>query len=138
MYSSFTNLGIIASPETHKMLFLVEMKVADPSRPLFHAELEDAVTFIEAAILPSLQILDQLAQKGKIVAGAPLGGEIAITFIIELDTVLELDELLEGLPLWPRMVTDVTPMTTFANRIKSISLKLDAIKAMLHQGKTVS
>ena len=120
------------------MIFLVEMKVADPSRPPFHAELQDAVTFIEGAIIPSLQILDKFALEKKILAGGPLGGEIAITFIVEFDTVLELDELLEGLPLWPRMVTTVTPMTTFENRIKSISLKLDAIKAMLQSGKTAS
>lgn len=117
------------------MRFLVHMKVADTARPPFHAELQDAVTFIEASVIPTMMILGKLASEQKVVGGGPLGGEIEIVFIIEAESVLEIDELLEGLPLWPRMVTTVTPMTTFENRIKSLSLKVAGIKTLMQGGK---
>jgi hypothetical protein len=45
-----------------------------------------------------------------IVAGGPISGAIGLTFIIRADSAPEIDEIVGALPLWPPMITTVTPL----------------------------
>jgi hypothetical protein len=118
------------------MLFLVEMKLADTARPPFFAEIPWGIEFIAGYVIPTLQKLEKMRADGKVLAGGPLGGNVSFTFIIEVANVLELDELMEGLPLWPRMVTVINPLTTWTDRITAISIKLQGFQAA--KGPTVT
>ena len=48
---------------------------------------------------------------------------------VEFD--LELDALVESLPLWPLMETTVTPLTTFEGRIQAVQSKLKQRKSLV-------
>jgi hypothetical protein len=43
--------------------------------------------------------------------------------------IQELDELIESLPIWPRMETTVTPLTTFEGRMVAVRLRLERLRA---------
>jgi hypothetical protein len=49
--------------------------------------------------------------------------------MVEAGSALELDEIIEGLPIWPRMRTTVTPLTSFEDRAKAIQPRLEGIRA---------
>jgi muconolactone delta-isomerase len=53
--------------------------------------------------------------------------------IVNAESVQELDDLLTGLPVWPRMETQVTPLTTFDGRALSLRPRLDHLKAQVPQ-----
>jgi hypothetical protein len=57
--------------------------------------------------------------------------------IVEANSALELDEIIENLPMWPRMNTTVMPLTTFDGRIQAIVPRLERIKARL-QGQAAA
>jgi hypothetical protein len=66
-------------------------------------------------------------------AGGPISGTIGIAMIVEAAFPLELDGILESLPVWPLMETSVTPPTTFEDRIRAISPRLERAKAGAHK-----
>jgi hypothetical protein len=80
--------------------YFVEMKLADSARP---KSPQDGVTFIEGFVLPSLEILDQLQKEGRLLAGGPVAGAIELALIVRAESVQELDELVESLPVWVLM-----------------------------------
>jgi len=49
--------------------------------------------------------------------------------IVDAGSALELDEIIERLPIWPRAEVNVTPLTTFEDRAKAISPRLEQLKA---------
>ena len=63
----------------------------------------------------------------------PISGTIAIAVIVEAASPLELDGIFENLPVWPLMETSVTPLTTFEDRIRAISPRLERDKADAHK-----
>jgi muconolactone delta-isomerase len=113
------------------MQYLVQMKLASHSRPNTPQE---EITFIQGYIFPSLEILKELQKKKKILAGGPMSGTIGIALILEADSAQELDDLVEGLPVWPLMETVVTPLTTFDGRIASLRPKLERLEAGADRG----
>jgi muconolactone delta-isomerase len=72
--------------------------------------------FIEGVIFPTMARAEQLAQEGRIVAGGPVAGRIAVRFIAEVETVQQLDQLVSSLPLWTVAETRVTPLIDFSER----------------------
>ncbi|SDR62003.1 Muconolactone delta-isomerase [Rhizobiales bacterium GAS113] len=109
------------------MRYLVEMRLAEHGR----LDPREGLAFIENYILPSLELCKKLEAEKKIVAGGPMSGAIAFALIVEANSALELDEIIEGLPIWPRMRTTVTPLTSFDDRAKAIRPRLESIKARL-------
>ena len=108
--------------------YLVQMKLAVYGRPTTPQE---GATFIEDYIFPSLEMCKKLQEEKKILAGGPMSGTIGIAMILQADSAQELDELIENLPIWPRMETTVTPLTTFDGRIVAIRPRLERLKAKL-------
>jgi len=108
------------------MQYMVHMRLANAGRP---TTFEDGLTFIEQFILPTLELCKQLQTDHKILAGGPVSGAVALILIVNAESVQELDDLLTGLPVWPRMETEVTPLTTFDGRAMSLRPRLDRLKA---------
>jgi hypothetical protein len=89
------------------------MKLADSGRS---ASPQELLIFIEQFVLPTLDLCKRLEDEKKILAGGPVAGAIALAVVIKAESVQELDELIESLPIWPRMETTVTPLTSFEGR----------------------
>lgn len=77
---------------------------------------EDATWVLEEVILPGFDALIRLEAEKKILAGGVPLGERSLAFVIEAQSNEELDWILRGLPLWPSMNWEVTPLQTFAGR----------------------
>lgn len=103
------------------MQYLVQMKIVAPARP---ANLSDGVAFFNEYIRPTLDLCKKLQDQRKILAGGPTSGAIGLALIVQADSARELDDLITGLPVWPRMETEVTPLTTFEDRALSIESRL--------------
>jgi muconolactone delta-isomerase len=108
------------------MQYLVQMRLSSSARPTTP---EDGHAFIEQFILPTLELCKKLQEEKKILAGGPLSGTIAIALIVNADSARELDDLITSLPVWPRMETEVTPLTTFEGRAQSLRPRLEQLKA---------
>lgn len=115
------------------MQYLVQLRLTGSARPMTQAE---GVAFIEQFIFPTLELCKKLQEEGKIAAGGPVTGAVALALVVNADSLKELDDLLTGLPVWPRMETDVTPLTTFDDRMQSIVPLREALKAQLREIKT--
>ena len=55
-----------------------------------------------------------------------------------MESVQELDELIEGLPLWPLMETSVIPLTSFEGRIAAVQSKLKQLKSLIQDPAIVA
>jgi hypothetical protein len=108
------------------MEYLVDMRLADSARSTNVAE---GLVFIEHYILPTLDLGEKLAADHRILAGGPLSGAIGLAFIITADNAIEIDDVVAGLPVWPRMVTTVTPLTTWSARRHALQSRLARLRA---------
>jgi hypothetical protein len=108
------------------MEYLIEMRIADSGRSTTPT---DGVEFIEQYILPTLDLCRRLQTEHRIVAGGPISGAVGLAFIIRADSAPEIDEIVSGLPVWPRMVTAVTPLTTWEDRAAALRPRLERLKA---------
>jgi len=112
-------------PREEIVQYLVQMKLADSGRP---ASAQEGLVFIEQFILPTLDLCKKLEHERKILAGGPVGGAIALALVIKAESIQELDELIESLPVWPRMETTVTPLTSFDGRKAALRSRLERPK----------
>lgn len=103
------------------MQYLVQMKVVPQGRPM---SAEDGEVFFKEFIHPTLELCKKLQDEKKILAGGPVSGTIGLALVVNTDSAKELDDLVTGLPVWPRMETEVTPLTTFDDRALSIQRRL--------------
>ena len=104
------------------MQYLVQMKLADSARP---RSPQETIAFIEQYVFPTLEVCDQLLEEKKIVAGGPLGGAIALAVVVRAESIQELDDVLESLPIWPLMQTTVIPLTSFEGRRAAVRRRLE-------------
>ncbi len=104
------------------MLFLIELDHVKSGQPLTP---EAGRTFIEQIILPTLARAEQLTKEKKIVAGGPVAGRIAIRFIVESDSLQDVDRIVSSLPIWPVAETQVTPLIAFADRRNTVQVLLE-------------
>jgi muconolactone delta-isomerase len=118
------------------MQYLVDMKLAASGRPTGGPQ--DGISFIEQYILPSLELCKKLEDEKKILAGGPASGAIRLVMIVSAESAQELDDLIEGLPIWPRMETTVTPLTSFNGRMIALRPRLEHLKAKLQNGPTAA
>jgi muconolactone delta-isomerase len=49
--------------------------------------------------------------------------------IVNAESEGELDDVITRLPIWPRMETEVTPLTTFEGRALALRPRLEQLKA---------
>jgi muconolactone delta-isomerase len=95
------------------MKFLVELDHIKTGQPFTE---DTARAFIEGIIFPTLAKAEELAKQGRIVAGGPAAGRIALRFIADVETTQQLDQLISSLPLWTVSDTRVTPLIDFSDR----------------------
>ncbi len=107
------------------MKYLVRMKLADSGRP---TTAEAGIAFLEQLILPTLEACKELESRNKILAGGPVSGAVALVLIVNAESGEELDRLITGLPVWPRMETEVTPLTSFEGRMSSLRPRLEQLR----------
>lgn len=110
------------------MQYLVQMKLADSGRP---TTAEAGIAFIEQFILPTLEVCKTLESEKKILAGGPVGGAVALALIVSAESIHELDGLITGLPIWPRMETEVTALTSFDGRMSSVRPRLEQLRGIM-------
>ena len=115
------------------MQYLVQLKLSSSARPMTP---EDGIAFIEQFIFPTLELCKKLQEEKKIAAGGPVSGTVALALIVNAETAQELDDLITSLPVWPRMETEVTPLTTFDARRQSLTARLEALKAQTREMPT--
>jgi hypothetical protein len=110
------------------MQYLVHMRLASSSRPTTAAE---GMVLIEQFIFPTLELCKKLRDEKKIAAGGPLSGAIGLALIVNAESARELDDLITSLPIWPRMETEVTPLTTFEDHALTLRTRLEQLKAQV-------
>ena len=108
------------------MQYLVELRLASSSRAISPSE---GIAFIEELVFPTLERCTKLLEQKRILAGGPMSGAVALALIVTAESARELDDLITSLPLWPRMETQVIPLTTFEGRKQSLLARLDQLKA---------
>jgi len=108
------------------MQYLVQMKLAPQGRPTTS---EEGAEFIEQYVFPTLESCEKLRDEKKILAGGPMSGTIGLVLIVNAESAQELDDLVTSLPVWSRMETDVTPLTTFEGRAETLRPRLERLKA---------
>lgn len=108
--------------------YLVEMKLAPTGTIPTPAE---GAAFTERFILPTLEACETLVATGRIVAGGPVLGVMAFSFVARADSAPQLEAWVTSLPLWPRAQTTVTPLGTFQHRAVAVRQRLAVAKAAL-------
>lgn len=91
------------------MQYLVQWRLSSSARPMTQ---EDGITFIEQFIYPTRELCKKLQEEKRILAGGPVSRAIALALIVNAETARELDDLITNLPVWPRMETEIVPLTT--------------------------
>jgi muconolactone delta-isomerase len=104
------------------MIFLVELDHVKSGLTLTP---EAGRTFIERVIFPTLARAEKLVEEKKILAGGAVAGRISLRFIIEADSIEEIDRLVSSLPLWTVAETRVTPLITVAERRSHVGALLE-------------
>ncbi len=82
---------------------------------------------MEQIILPTLARAEELAKEKKILAGGPVVGRIALRFMVETDSLQDVDRIISSLPIWPLVETRVTPLISFADRRNSVQALLERL-----------
>ena len=108
------------------MQYLVQMKIVAEGRP---KSVEEGEVFFKEFIRPTLELCKKLQGEEKILAGGPISGTIGLALIARAESAKELDDLVTSLPVWPRMETAITPLTTFEDRVLSIDRRLSDSRA---------
>lgn len=110
------------------MDYLVDMTLASHTRTP-----EEGIDFIATLVLPTLAACKELEGKGIIVGGGLKTGQIGFAMILRVDSVEQLDEIIERLPIWHRMNTTVTPLSAFEVRENSTQKRLEDIKSRMQE-----
>ncbi len=79
---------------------------------------EAAVSYVEQVVIPSLEMVAQWEQEGRILAGGTFPGERAGAFIMEADSAEEVGQLLGSLPFWGQMKWDVRAMQRLSSTVE--------------------
>ena len=110
------------------MQYLVKLQLSSSARPTSPKE---GIEFIEKVIFPTLELCKKLQETKKILAGGPVSGAVALMLIVNAESAQELDDIITSLPIWPRLETQVIPLTTFDGRAQSLLSRLKELKAQV-------
>jgi muconolactone delta-isomerase len=114
------------------MQYLVQLRLKSSATAKTPKEGRD---FIEKIIYPTLEVGKRLQEERKILAGGPVSGTVALALIVSADSAQELDDVVTGLPVWPLMDTEVTPLSTFDARKQTLLPRLEQLKAQLRKSE---
>jgi muconolactone delta-isomerase len=114
------------------MQYLVKLQLSSSARP---ASPKDGIEFIEKFIFPTLELCKKLQEEKRILAGGPVSGSVALMLIVNAESALELDDIITSLPIWPRMETQVIPLTTFDDRMQSLLPRLEELRAQVPESE---
>ena len=106
--------------------YLVEMTF-DPFATLLTPP--EITAFAERMALPTIEALRQLAASGRILAGGTFLAATGFLFIARVSSPQELDEMMIGLPLFPRARTRIVPLGAFESRGAALRARLDKAKS---------
>ncbi|HEX5417066.1 MAG TPA: hypothetical protein VFZ25_15490 [Chloroflexota bacterium] len=112
------------------MLFLVRGENIEPGYLL---PPEQTMQAIEQAVLPSFQILAQLASQGK-VKGGLYPGERAGAFVIEADSPEDLDSIMNHLPFFGLVKWDVRVLMPFSSMVQQMPGYIRDVRQNLQRG----
>lgn len=115
------------------MQYLVQLRLSSSARPM---RPDEGIAFIEQLIFPTLDQCKRLQAEGKILAGGPVSGAVALVLIVAAESALELDDLITSLTVWPRMETEVIPLTTFDARTQTLLSRIETLKAQAREPAT--
>ncbi len=107
------------------MRYLVQMKLVAPARP---TTADDGIAFVEEYILPTLELCRKMQAEQKILAGGPISGSVGLVLLVQAESARDLDDFITSLPVWTRMETEVTPLSTFEERAMTVRTTLDRLK----------
>lgn len=110
------------------MLFMVKTEWVEAGimlRP------EDAVPYIEQVIIPSLEMLTQWEQDGRILAGGAFPGERSGVIVIDADSAEEVGQLLGSLPYWGHMKWEVRALQSLSSTIDRERAVVERTRAAL-------
>lgn len=113
--------------------YLVEMNFA-PFASL--PSPQEAITFTERFVKPTLEACRRLLAAGEILAGGPPLATTGLIFIARASSPEALEEMIVALPLWTRAQTRVVPLGTFDRRQRLTDDRLRKTKALLHSADT--
>ena len=106
--------------------FLVIGKGIDYGGPINPA---DFAMFSENVILPSIAMLKDWEDKGKVVGGLYAGQREGV-IIVEAASAEELSRMLKLLPFWGQNTWEVIPLQTFQSGIEDVKLQIVNVKKM--------
>ena len=112
------------------MQYLVQLRRRNSASPMSAGS---GIGFIEELILPTLERCKKLQEDKRILAGGPSSGTVALALIVTAGSAQELDDLITSLPVWPRMETEVIPLSTFDERRHSALSKLEELKTQARE-----
>ena len=106
--------------------YLVTGEYVDPG-PLLPPE--QLVQMVEQMVLPSFDALAKLEEQKKVLGGGIVCGARAGAFIVDVASNTELNQLLQGLPMWGLVKFTATPLQTFRERAADERKAMDQMKA---------
>ena len=106
--------------------YLVTGEYVDPG-PLLPPD--QLVQMVEQMVLPSFDALAKLEEQRKVLGGGIVCGARAGAFIVDVASNTELNQLLQGLPMWGLVKFTSTPLQTFRERAADERKAMDQIKA---------
>lgn len=74
---------------------------------------------------------EKLQEERKILPGGPASGAVMRVLIVSAGSVQGLNDVITSLPLWSRMETEVTPLTSFEGRKLTLRSRLEQLKAQV-------
>jgi hypothetical protein len=108
------------------MLFLVELDHVKPTAPI---PPEAGRAFIEQIVLPTLARGEQLMAEKKILSDGAVLGRVALRFIVEAESLAQVDQMISSLPVWPMTETRVPPLITLNERRQHVQQLSESLKA---------
>ena len=98
----------------------------------------EMVNFSERLVLPTLEACQKLQAAGRILAGGTALAAVGFTFIARASSPQELEDMVAGLPLWPRAQTRIVPLGTFESRAATVQQRLGQARARLAEATPAS
>ena len=108
------------------MQYLVQMKLVPQGRPT--TPKEKAQRLIEQLVSPPWSCAGNCRTRRRFSLADQVSGAIGLALIVSAESAQQLDDVITGLPVWPRMETQVMPLTTFEGRAESLRPRLERLK----------
>ena len=108
-------------------LYMISGTFIDPG-PMMPPE--KLAPILEKVILPSLEIIANWEEEGKILGGGLPLGDRAGVYIMKAASNTEVDILLQSLPFWGFLKWEVTPLVSYKERIAQTRKGLEKLKKL--------